>query len=277
MACNPFGGSDAEEKVTNAPEVAEVSFERSTPNNVLNDQAILVDQPAEQPVEEADNRTEEVTPEPTLEEPTPTSNPEEGESLAESPALETFMVEATEDPLITGPAAEARDLVWAFLSQCVSFRADELEAHEIKGEWFVQAAGENPNKFGVWKVDLVTGGVHPHNIRAREWSPLVNSECSEEVFSELTAPAPATMLDSGITEEGQAVTAVWARLVRCYPALDTNNLQATLNPVKAEWIVTARPEIPTNYGVWAVKVNGIVSPHNRQAQGVDYQLDNGVC
>jgi hypothetical protein len=176
-----------------------------------------------------------------------------------------------------GSDDEARNLVWAYLNQCVSINVDDLEARQIQGEWFVQAAGELPDQYGLWKVDPGLGLVQAHNIRARQWEPLVNQNCTLEQFNEFFTPTPSPLVNPDITEASQAITILWATLVNCYPNMEADDLRATLNPARGEWIVTARTDISANYGVWAVASDGTVSPKNRQAQGVFDQLDSGLC
>lgn len=176
-----------------------------------------------------------------------------------------------------GPADEARDLVWAYLSQCVSIQVNDLEARPIQGEWFVQAAGEQPDQYGLWKVDPAQGVVRAHNIRARQWEPLVNQDCTPGEFGEFFTPTPSPLANPDVTEATQAISILWATLVNCYPNMEADGLRATLNPARGEWILTSRTDISANYGVWAVAADGAVSPRNRQAQGVFDQLDSGLC
>ncbi|MDA0733062.1 MAG: hypothetical protein O2909_01565 [Chloroflexi bacterium] len=252
LACNPFNGDDEEalpgDEPTEetSPELAEVGLER-----ILTE----VDQ-----LEQADKETAAAEPEPS---PTPT----------EIPAA------AIPVPTVTTPGNDdqARNLVWAYLTQCVSIKVNDLEARQIQGEWFVQAAGEPSDQYGLWKVDPSSGVIQAHNIRARQWEPLINQDCTPGLFSGFFTPTPSPLLNSDITEASQAVTTLWATLVNCYPNMAIDDLQATLNSAKGEWVVTAKTNISANYGVWAVASDGTVSPKNRQAQGVFDQLDSGLC
>lgn len=176
-----------------------------------------------------------------------------------------------------GAADEARDQVWAYLAQCISINVNELEARQIQGEWFVQAAGKSPDQYGLWKVDPTLGLVRAHNFRARQWQPLIDQNCTPGQFSEFFTPTPSPLENSEVLEATQAVTTLWATLVNCYPNMEIDDLQATLNPARGEWVVTARIDISANYGVWGVASDGTVTPKNRQAQGVFEQLDSGLC
>ena len=59
--------------------------------------------------------------------------------------------------------------------------------------------------------------------------------------------------------------------------MEIEGLRATLNAAKGGWVVTAKPEISADYGVWAVASDGTVLQQNRQAPGVFEQLDSGLC
>jgi hypothetical protein len=270
LACNPFAGDDEEASAVNSEEVVEVNLDRSSQDTSTGDRQPETPQQDQPSSDSGESR--EVDPVESISELPPAENSEITESAVESPPEET-----TDNPPLDVGAEEAIDLAWAYLSQCVSLSVSELAARQINGQWFVQAAGENPDLYGVWKVDPLTGSVEAHNIRARQWAPQINSECTQEAFAQFYVATPAPPIGAGITDAEQAVTSLWATLVKCYPTVQTGNLQATLNPARAEWIVTGKAEVTTNYGVWIVRSNGEIVPHNRQAQGIYDQLDNGLC
>ena len=58
-------------------------------------------------------------------------------------------------------AEEASNLVWVFLGKCLSFERAQLEATQVKGDWFVKATTASPQKFGLWRVDTMTGTLAP--------------------------------------------------------------------------------------------------------------------
>jgi hypothetical protein len=212
----------------------------------------------------------------------PTNAQEETAPTEGSGDLESQRESSSVEPPAAGVAVnfapeEARDLVWAYLSQCIALTASELEAHEIRGEWFVQATGDAPDKYGLWKVDPATGTVQPHNVRAREWDPLVNPECTRELFKGFFTPTPSPLLNSAVTEADHAVTTLWATLVKCHPDMRVEDWQATLNTAKAEWVVTTKADVKFSYGVWIVQGDGSIIPFNRQAQALYQQLDIGLC
>jgi hypothetical protein len=270
LACNPFAGDDEEGSAVNSEGVAEVNLDRSSQNTSTGEQQAEFPQPDQPSTDSGDSQKD--NPADSAPEPLPAEKPESTESAAESPPEKT----AANPPSDAG-AEEAIELAWAFLSQCVSLSVNELEARQINGQWFVQATGESPDLYGVWKVDPGSGSVEAHNIRARQWAPQINSECTQETFAQFYVATPGPPIGADITDAEQAMTSLWATLVKCYPTIQTGSLQATLNPARAEWIVTGKPEVTTNYGVWVVRSNGEVVPHNRQAQGIYDQLDNGLC
>ncbi|HEU0021586.1 MAG TPA: hypothetical protein VFR55_07945 [Dehalococcoidia bacterium] len=251
IACNPF--SDHPDPLPGEPAPGKPATEETSPQLAEMGLERVIAATEKLGAANADRPTAEPDPSPT-----PTNIP-----------IPAATVMATAD--------EARNQVWAYLTQCVSININDLEARQIQGEWFVQAAGESPDQYGLWKVDPNFGLVQAHNIRARQWEPLVNQNCTPEQFNGFFTPTPSPLRNSEVTEAPQAVTILWATLVNCYPNMETGDLQATLDPARGEWVVTANTDVSSNYGVWAVASDGTVSPKNRQAQGVFDQLDSGLC
>ena len=85
---------------------------------------------------------------------------------------------------------EARNLVWAHLSRCVSFNPNDLTAVPVRDEWFVKATEGGSQNYGTWKVDSVSGRLEPYDLLAREWQTLVDSDCSPEDLIGLIEPKP---------------------------------------------------------------------------------------
>jgi hypothetical protein len=265
LACNPFGG-EAE------PSPGELARANLGPPPVHDppSQATATPQPA--PLTPVLNEPDRDPNRDAAEPPAPSTSQVNSNGGAGSPPAQIGL-----GPTVKGDGDEARRRVWAFLSQCVAVGLSDLEAADIGGVWFVQDAGGEPDRYGIWKLDAGTGAVQPHSMRAREWAPRIGPACTREAFVEFYQPTPPAPSANAVTDSTQAVTALWATLVRCYPALKGEDLQATKNPANAQWIVTARPEITTSYGVWTVRGNGEVVPHNRQALGIHSQLDSGLC
>ena len=274
LACNPFNNDEDEGEMNGESlEAVDVSLDATEADPGIDDPDAQRSSEVENLVDSGESEIQaapESTPEPTAA-PDPTS-----ETMPEE--IPTPTVAAPEAATVAaGTADDARNLAWAYLAQCISLAFGDLEARQIQGEWFVQATGEAPDKYGLWKVDTETGQVLAHNIRARQWDPLVNQNCTSEVFSAFFTPTPSPLLNANITEAGQAVTTLWATLVNCYPNMLASDLDATLNQAQGNWVITTKPEVNANYGVWAVSSDGTVSPQNRQAHGVFDQLRGGVC
>jgi hypothetical protein len=174
-------------------------------------------------------------------------------------------------------AEEARDLVWAHLSQCLALNAAELEAYQILNNFYVRAVGETPDKYGIWRVEGANSKITPHNIRARDWAPLINPQCGTESVIELLGKTATSPAASVVADGNQAITLLWSSLVKCYSAIRLDDFQAVQNPSESEWILTARDDIPSNFGVWRVGVDGSIIPDNGQASALWGQVSAGMC
>lgn len=190
LGCNPFAGDDEGASAIDCEEVAQVNLDRPSQDTSIGDRQAEASQ-QDQPLSDAGESQEAEPAEPTPE-PSPAENSESTVPPSESSPNGTTDI----SPSDVG-AEEALDLAWAFLSQCVSLSVSELAARQINGQWFVQAAGENPDLYGVWKVDPVTGSVEAHNIRARQWAPQINSECTQEDFAQFYVATPAPLISAG--------------------------------------------------------------------------------
>ena len=85
-----------------------------------------------------------------------------------------------------------------------------------------------------------------------------------------------------VTTAGDAVASLWAHLVKCFITLPITDLEARLDPAKAEWVVITRPGAITSagtsadYGVWRVdRQDGTISPENREARNRDQIVTRG--
>ena len=212
---------------------------------------------------------------------------------------------------------DARNLVWSYLGQCSSFDPSQLQVFLVQGDWFVQALPTSPQQYGLWKVDALTGGLTPHDVVAREWQSFIESECSPEILETLFTPTPTltptptptptprptptptatpppptpTPVPTPtptptptplVTTAGDAVASLWAHLVKCFITLPITDLEARLDPAKAEWVVITRPGAITSagtsadYGVWRVdRQDGTISPENREARNRDQIVTRG--
>lgn len=200
--------------------------------------------------------------------PTPTPTPE--------PTL-------TPTPVAQNPD-EARNLVWVHLSRCVTLDFGQLEAYMVKGDWFVRATNDSPQKYGFWKVQTVSGGLEPHDNLARDWDSFVSSHCNAAVFDSLATPTPVPMAPTPvpppepvINEAADAVIALWAYLIPCYPFLPTNALESSWNPAEGTWVVRTKADTSPDYRVWTIDSDGSIDPQNNSAAFRVDDVISGVC
>ena len=164
-------------------------------------------------------------------------------------------------PVVVEDEAQARNLAWAHLSQCITFSADELEATLITGNWFVNGTAAASRDYGFWKIPSTSAMVSPHDTQAHGWESAINSQCSQESMAALPAQAKA------IIGAEAAGTAVWSYLVQCVPDLSTEVFQSVLDPGRGRWTVVISPDQPNQLGTWLVAPDtGAVTPHTEPAR-----------
>ena len=185
---------------------------------------------------------------------------------------------------------EARNLVWVYLSQCISFDSNGLEAYLVNGDWYVTVAtGDVSQEYGLWRVIADTGNIEPHDILAGKWQSFVNSQCDAELMmaiatpttvpvpTDTPVPTPTPVPAPVVTEASNASVALWAHLVKCYPELSTEDIEARWNPAKGEWVTKTKSDATTDYGVWLVGQDGSVFPNNLEAVRRDTEVRSGEC
>ena len=193
---------------------------------------------------------------------------------------------------------EARNLVWVHLSRCASLDPSQLNAYQVKEDWYVKALAKAPIQFGIWKVDAKSGDLTPHDILAGEWLPYIGSGCSAELGQSLLpatpaptpapsptptrtpsptrTPTPVPTATPIVPNTGDAVDSLWSYLVKCFPDAKRNELEAVLDPVSDEYVVKDKDEI--QYGVWRVDRNGgTIAPVDKWARGRKQLLESGTC
>ena len=177
---------------------------------------------------------------------------------------------------------EARNLVWVFLGRCTSLDPSQLDAYQVQRDWFVKASSDSPQEFGLWKVDAKTGTIAPQDPLARELDSFVQSQCSQDLLPASLVPTPTPRPTATprptptptptpiplVTKPEDAVAALWAYLVECFPNLAITDLQAQFDPSKGEWVVIEQiVEDPLDYPVWRVRQpDGRVPPENVAAR-----------
>ena len=87
----------------------------------------------------------------------------------------------------------------------------------------------------------------------------------------------ATSANVTVPDGDQAITLLWSKLVKCYSAIQLADFQAVQSPADSEWIITAKEEVESNYGVWRVGLDGSIIPDNGQATLLYGQVSSGIC
>ena len=166
---------------------------------------------------------------------------------------------------------DARKLVWSYLGQCFSLDPDQLDANQVRGDWFVKASGEvSPLEYGLWKVDSLTGSLDPQDPLGRNIEAYVKSQCKRDLrpksFDPTPTPTPAPTSTAVPTptpvvqKAEQARNLVWAYLGTC-----ADLFVADLEPyqVKEDWFVRTSSDSPEQYGLWRVdSASGEIDPHD---------------
>ena len=172
-----------------------------------------------------------------------------------------------------GSFEDARNLIWVYLSQCISFDVDQLQAELVRDDWYVKAASGSPQGYGIWRVNAFSANLDTHDHAARQWKSYINSECDPDVPISISTPAPTPV----ITDPAQAVVTLWTYLAKCYSELPVADLQATWDPGKGDWVVITGPGAETDYGVWRVQRNAVIFPDNFEARNRNQEVEAETC
>ena len=184
-----------------------------------------------------------------------------------------------ETPVIAD-AADAVATVWSFLSRCIPGLEKEIfEATRDPslGEWVVVTKTDSVRQFGTWRVAELAGGLKPYAGMAQVWDPTEKPECSAEAMASLGTPTPFPTPTPAVKDFTEAVTNLWAHLVKCAPAMTVSDWQATWNPANGEWVVVTKPGVTVDYGVWVVRKYGSIIPENREAVRRNTQAGLAAC
>ena len=269
-SCILAGGGDSAQTVGFTPEPTGIFTPTATPTSIPTPTATPRIIRRSTPTARATPRPRSVAP--TLAPPATTARP------TQTPVAES--------------QSQARNLVWAHLSRCVSFDPNDLTAVPVRDDWFVKASEGGPQTYGTWKVDSVSGGLEPYDLLAREWQTVVDSECSPEDLSVLVVPTPTLTPQATPTptptprpsptstpvlrSTSEAIATLWAYLVKCFPTLDVSDLESTLDPPTGEYIV--KDEGSSVYGVWRVgRIDGDISPDNDRARSRNQTVRQDNC
>lgn len=201
-------------------------------------------------------------------------------------SLEALAGSAEPQALVIGDAAQATTTVWSFLSRCfpnLKMEIFEATRDPARGEWVVVTKADSGREFGTWKVTERTGELNPYAGLSHAWDSTVKLECSAQDMAALITPTPIptpTPVPTpapAVKEITEAVTNLWAHLVKCAPAMTVDDWVATWNPVNAEWVIVTKPAVTVDYGVWVVKEDGSIIPENREAVRRNTQANLGAC
>jgi hypothetical protein len=195
-------------------------------------------------------------------------------------ALEAVIAPAGPQTPVIVDAAGASAAVWAFLSRCFPNLGKELFEATLdpaQGEWVVVTKAGSGQEFGTWKVTGLTGDLKPYAGLAQAWDSAVKLECGAEAMAALVTPTPVPTPTPAVKEITEAVTNLWAHLVKCPPALIVADLVATWNPVNDEWVVVTKAGVTVDYGVWIVREDGTIVPENREAIRRNTQAGLAAC
>ncbi len=195
-----------------------------------------------------------------------------------TPTLAPTLAPTVAPAIADGPGAIA--VVWSYLAQClptISIEAFETKFIPSQDWWVITTKTDSATDFGAWTVNNTTGILSPYAGFSREWDSVVKLQCNPEALASLSTPTPIPTSTPAVIDASQAITTLWSYLVKCAPTMSVDELAATLNPAKGQWIVITKPGLPTDYGVWTVTSGGTISPDNREAARRDSQARAGTC
>ncbi len=199
---------------------------------------------------------------------------------------------------VASTAAQARNLLWGYLTQCVSFDPSKLEAVQVNKDWLVRVPLGGAQKYGAWQVGSTSGELVPYDPLAREWKAVVENECQTAALNSLLLPTPTFTPSPTFTpiptpkptptprpsptpvlvvkSTSEAVATLWAHLVKCFPTLTTSNLESTLDPPSGQYVV--KDKGTAVYGVWRVeRLDGRVIADNSIARTREQTVQSGLC
>ena len=190
--------------------------------------------------------------------------------------------------------SEAAVVLWSYLITCFSdLKLDEVvsRSNPVQGEWIVATEEvelsrvPRPINFGVWTLNASTAVLKPKDGLAQRWQAYIASPCApdllEGILPLIPVPSPTETpfptATPPVTTTQDAVTAVWAYLVSCYPHLQARSLSAATDPSSGDWIVTQPADLETGPPIWTVNLDGRVSPRNVAAESKEARIKQGDC
>ena len=216
------------------------------------------------------------------------------------PILQTQI--ATPMPVI-GDASSAATALWSYLVVCfpdlsvANVRA--TESH-LSGEWIITTDDvhlknmDRSVNFGVWSFDGSTGAGRPKNPLAEQWIGYLTNRCDPATLESIKQMFPLPTPGFPVNNQSEAQNRLWTYLSPCFPDRTPGGTVTTvpvLDPKSGTWTITqpqtvdGPPETPggptvtfkLQTAVWAVKVDGTVTPMNQQAIANDQKIKQGAC
>ncbi len=172
------------------------------------------------------------------------------------------------DPIVKQDR-DAAVIVWTYLSKCYP----DLETNYLtpnpnaaEGGFVVKSSANSKTDHGLWNVK-VDGTLTPMNPKAQERdSEITSGQCKNLIKSET-----------------EAISAIWAYIVKCNPLLDINDLDANWDPKEDDWVVITKktaqirllnPE--PDHGIWRVSRDAQITADNVTAQTEKIRADQGT-
>ena len=190
--------------------------------------------------------------------------------------------------------SDATVVLWSYLITCFSdLKMDEVvsRSNPVQGEWIVTTKEvelsrvPRPINFGVWTLNASTAVLTPKDGLAQRWQAYIASPCAPDLLEAIlplipvpsATETPFPTATPPVTTAQNAVTAVWAYLVSCYPDLQASSLTAATDPSSGDWIVTQPADLETGPPIWTVNLDGRVSPRNAAAESKEARIKQGNC
>lgn len=199
------------------------------------------------------------------------------------PEIQSTLMTRTPIPTVTltvSDAGKAEVAVWAHLVKCdssLTTREFESNWNSLSRNWVVTSSNNTQMNYGVWSLDGDTAELLPNDQMSSWWDEYISSGCNHDVLAEFTTPTPSASPTPAIQSSSDAVNAVWSHLVRCFPELPIQTLEAKWNPSEGTWIVITKPDVQINYGVWNVSVDAEVHAWNRESESREEVVAAGNC
>ena len=135
-----------------------------------------------------------------------------------------------------------------------------------EGGFVVKSSANSKTDHGLWNVK-VDGTLSPMNAKAQERdSEITSGQCKNLIKSET-----------------EAISAVWAYIVKCNPLLDINDLDSNWDPKEDDWVVITKKSAQTrisnpepDHGIWRVTRDAQITADNVTAQTEKIRADQGT-